>query len=81
MVLIDSGTVKDSRHECQRTPEGILIVNVIHSRPAEPTPTQSISYTLLHLSDVELDVRFQLHVLVVGAVHFMLDILLQISHL
>lgn len=40
-----------------------------------------MSYALLHFGDVELDVRLELHVLIVRTVHLMLDILFQVGHL
>jgi hypothetical protein len=39
------------------------------------------SDALLHLRDVELDMTLHLHVLFTGALHFVLDLLLEIDHL
>ena len=39
------------------------------------------SYALLHLSDIQLDMRLQLEVLIMGIVDLILDVFFQVGHL
>ena len=43
--------------------------------------TRTLSNRLLHLRDIQLDVRLHLEVLIVCAVHLVLDVLFEVEHL
>ena len=45
------------------------------------TSSRSLLNALLHLGDIELDMRLELQVFVMRTVHLVLDVLLQIGHL
>lgn len=60
---------------------GILVVKITIIDFPAPNACQKMSYALLHFGDVELDMRLELHVLIVGTVHLMLDVLFQVGHL
>ena len=61
----------------KETPEGYHN----HPNPNHQVITRAYSYALLHFSNVQLDVRFQLEVFLVRRVDLIFDILFQIGHL
>ncbi len=60
---------------CDRR-KGIIVVSLNPPRSPVSVLAQYVSYALLHLGNVEFDMRLQLHVLIVGIMHLVLDVLL-----
>jgi len=53
----------------------------MHGRECGAQCIQPPSYTLLHFGDVQLDVRLEFQVFLVGRVDFIFNVVLEIGHL